>query len=115
MLSPNTKLQDRYRIIRHLGQGGRGTVYEAIDERASAVVAVKETLIGNDEEARKAFRCEAELLANLRHASLPRVTDYFSEGEGYFLVMDFLVAFGNSCQRSAISYQLYAICLRFGI
>lgn len=90
MLSPNARLQDRYHIVRHLGQGGMGAVYEAIDERVSAIVAVKETLIGGDEEARKAFRREAELLANLRHPSLPRVMDYFSEGESSFLVMDFI-------------------------
>ncbi len=86
MLSPNTKLQNRYRIIRHLGQGGMGTVYEAIDERVSCIVAVKETLRGDQ----GAFKREAELLANLRHPSLPRVTDHFSVDEGSFLVMDFI-------------------------
>lgn len=90
MLASNTILQNRYRIIRQLGQGGMGTVYEAIDERVSCVVAVKETLAANDAEARRAFEREAALLANLRHASLPKVMDHFIEDGGQFLVMEYV-------------------------
>jgi eukaryotic-like serine/threonine-protein kinase len=43
MLAPNTILQNRYRIVRKLGQGGMGAIYEAIDQRVSCVVAFKET------------------------------------------------------------------------
>ncbi|MBC7910300.1 MAG: SUMF1/EgtB/PvdO family nonheme iron enzyme [Pyrinomonadaceae bacterium] len=90
MLSPNTILQNRYRVIRQLGQGGMGTVYEAIDERVSCVVAVKETLAGTDGEACRAFEREAALLANLRHAALPKVMDHFTEDGGQFLVMEYV-------------------------
>lgn len=90
MLVPNTILQSRYRIIRLLGQGGMGAVYEAIDQRVSCVVALKETLVGSDPEARRAFEREAALLANLRHHALPNVMDYFGEGQGEFLVMQFI-------------------------
>src|SRR2546426_9293710 len=54
----NTVLQHRYRIIRQLGKGGMGTVYEAVDQRLSSVVAIKQTLI-TTEEARQAFKREA--------------------------------------------------------
>ncbi len=90
MLSPNTTLQNRYRVIRQLGKGGMGTVYEAIDERVSCVVAVKETLVATDAGARRAFEREAALLANLRHAALPKVMDHFTENGGQFLVMEFV-------------------------
>ena len=90
MLSANSILQNRYRIVRQLGAGGMGTVYEAIDQRVSCVVALKQTLLGTNAEAREAFQREAALLANLRHASLPKVMDYFGEGDGEFLVMEYI-------------------------
>lgn len=90
MLSPNTILQNRYRVIRKLGQGGMGAVYEVLDQRVNCLVALKETLATRDGEARSGFEREAALLANLRHQALPKVMDYFSENEGDFLVMEFI-------------------------
>jgi len=90
MLSPGTTLQNRYRVVRLLGKGGMGAIYEAFDQRVSCVVALKETLVGANNEAREAFQREAALLANLRHAALPKVMDYFGEGNGEFLVMEYI-------------------------
>jgi serine/threonine protein kinase/DNA-binding beta-propeller fold protein YncE len=89
MLTPGTILQGRYRVVRQLARGGMGTVYEAVDERLDAIVALKETSFG-DEELRKQFEREARLLARLHHPALPRVSDHFNEGEGQFLVMQFV-------------------------
>jgi serine/threonine protein kinase len=89
MLTPETVLQGRYRIVRSLGQGGMGTVYEAIDERLDSTVALKETLFA-DERLRKQFEREARLLARVHHQALPRVSDHFSEGDGQFLIMQFI-------------------------
>ena len=90
MLSPNTILQNRYRIIRQLGRGGMGTVYEALDQRVNAIVALKETNVAIDDKSRREFEREAVLLANLRHQALPKVMDYFIEDDGEFLVMEFI-------------------------
>jgi formylglycine-generating enzyme required for sulfatase activity len=90
MLAPNTILQNRYRVVRELGHGGMGTVYEALDQRVNCIIALKETSVDNNDDARNAFEREAALLANLRHSALPKVMDYFSEGEGDFLVMEFI-------------------------
>lgn len=89
MLTPESSLQNRYRIIRPLGRGGMGAVYEAFDQRLDRIVALKETLADSD-ELRRAFEREARLLANLEHPALPRVTDHFIEDEGQYLVMDFV-------------------------
>ena len=89
MLTPETVLQSRYRIVRQLGQGGMGAVYEAVDQRLDTTVALKETLFADD-RLRKQFEREARLLARLHHPALPRVSDHFSEGDGQFLVMQFI-------------------------
>jgi len=67
-----------------------GAVYEAIDQRVSCVVALKEYLIGQQSEARQAFQHEAALLANLRHSALPKVMDYFDDAQRDFLVMEYI-------------------------
>src|SRR6266545_2250428 len=89
MLSPETILQGRYRIVRQLGLGGMGAVYEALDQRLDTVVALKETLF-TDEKLRKQFEREARLLARMHHQALPRVSDHFNEGDGQFLVMQYI-------------------------
>lgn len=81
MLVVGQILQDRYRIVQQLGKGGMGVVYQGIDMRLNATVAIKETMT-TEEEFVRAFRREAQLLANLHHPSLPRVIDHFSEGFG---------------------------------
>lgn len=89
MLTPDTLLQGRYRIVRQIGQGGMGSVYEAVDTRLHSKVAIKQ-LLGGNEQIRKAFESEAQLLAHLQHEALPRVTDYFSEDNHLFLVMEYI-------------------------
>ena len=89
MLASDTLLQNRYLVVRPIGKGGMGAVYLAKDQRLRSTVALKETFF-EDEQLRKAFEREAALLANLRHSALPRVIDHFNEGQGQFLVMEFI-------------------------
>lgn len=89
MTSPGALLQNRYEIQRQLSQGGMGTVFLASDRRLGSTVVLKQTLY-NQARFLKAFLGEAQLLANLRHPHLPLVTDFFSEGDGHFLVMQFI-------------------------
>jgi WD40 repeat protein/tRNA A-37 threonylcarbamoyl transferase component Bud32 len=89
MLEPGAILQDRYKIIAPTGKGGMGSVYKARDLRLRTDVALKETLF-NDDVYRRAFEHEAQILARLRHQALPRVIDHFIEGQGQFLVMEFI-------------------------
>src|SRR5437660_3024681 len=89
ILAPGAILQDRYQIVRQLGKGGMGAVYEAVDQRLDATVALKETF-AIDGLLRRQFEQEARLLAQLHHPALPRVSDYFTEGDRAFLVMQFI-------------------------
>src|ERR1041384_5701685 len=89
MLDPDTILQHRYKIIRPIGKGGMGAVYLAVDQRLGNTVALKESFFA-EEFLRKAFEREARLLAGLRHTAMTRVSDHFTEGDGQFLVMEFI-------------------------
>ena len=96
-LPQQTVLQDRYVVMQKLGQGGMGAVYRAGDRRLSTVNwAVKEmsqsAISGplERQQARDAFRHEAEMLAALNHPNLPRVTDHFEQDGKAYLVMEYV-------------------------
>ncbi len=89
MIETGTLLQDRYLIERQIGAGGMGAVYRAIDRRFGSHVAIKETFY-KDVELGNAFEREAHLLNSLHHPVLPHVSDYFTESNGHFLVMQFI-------------------------
>ncbi len=89
-LDTGTVLNNRYRIVRLLGQGGMGAVYRAWDTSLNKPCALKENLAASPDASRQFFR-EAQMLSTINHPSLPRVTDHFSiSGQGQYLVMDFV-------------------------
>ncbi|GCE10656.1 hypothetical protein KTT_05150 [Tengunoibacter tsumagoiensis] len=89
-------MKQRYRILRTIGKGGMGAVYEAEDlQLGNRLVAVKEMSEQNlspQELARAAdnFKQEAHLLAKLQHPNLPSIHDYFTESGRWYLVMNFI-------------------------
>lgn len=89
MLEPGTIINNRYRVVKLIGEGGMGAVYEVIDENLGTTRALKQTRLGG-EEYQRAFKQEARLLSRLRHPALPLVTDYFIDTTGTFLVMEFI-------------------------
>lgn len=87
-LAPNTLLQNRYLIVQLIGKGGMGEVYLAVDQRLGSAIALKRTYFSDDEQLASAFEREARMLARLRHAVLPKVSDHFTENETQYLVME---------------------------
>lgn len=94
-LPQGTLLNNRYRILKAIGQGGMGMVYKAEHTRLQTTVAVKE--IRNSETDDADFRMalqlceqEAQMLVRLNHPNLPKVSDAFTEKERFYLVMDFI-------------------------
>jgi len=83
-------LNNRYRIVKLLGQGGFGAVYRAWDTNFQMPCALKENT-ETSAAAQRQFMREATMLHTLRHESLPLVKDYFQiPGQGQYLVMDFV-------------------------
>ena len=75
-LSSGQVLNNRYRIVKLLGQGGFGAVYRAWDTNLERSRALKENLDPSP-EAQRQFKREAQLLYDLLHPNLPRVIDHF--------------------------------------
>jgi serine/threonine protein kinase len=89
-LSSGQILNNRYRIVKLLGQGGFGAVYLAWDINLDGLVALKES-IETSPAAQKQFQLEAKLLFRLVHSNLPRVIDHFIiPGQGSYLAMDYV-------------------------
>ena len=74
LLSPGQILQNRYRVVELVGQGGFGAVYRAWDMNLNGPCAVKENFDASP-TAQDQFSREASMLFNLRHPNLPRVFD----------------------------------------
>jgi len=88
-LSANMLLRDRYLIVRQIGKGGMGAVYEAKDQRLGHLVALKQLIVSH-KSLERAFKREGRILAQLDHPALPHVSDYFGADGSQFLVMQYI-------------------------
>jgi serine/threonine-protein kinase len=93
-IAPGTLLDGRYRVVRALGAGGMGTVYEAErEDLANLRVAIKvlhPRLIDRADIVQR-FRREAELVAKIRSPNIVSIIDFVAVEDGpTFLVMELL-------------------------
>ena len=82
----------QYKIVKLLGEGGMGAVYEAHDESLDRNVAIKTLLsdVAQDPESRRRFFREGKAAAKLRHPHVVEVYGVGIEGEVPYLVMELL-------------------------
>lgn len=86
-------LAGRYRLVRSIGEGGAGVVYEALHEDLGKHVAVKllHPNRAQDETVSKRFKREARAVAAIGHRAIVDVYDIGRSDEGaLFLVMELL-------------------------
>jgi len=85
----------RYRIVRLLGEGGMGAVYEAEQEEPRRVVAVKMIKLGlaTPDQLRR-FRQESQALARLQHPGIAQIYESSTADTGFgpqpYFAMEFI-------------------------
>jgi serine/threonine-protein kinase len=84
-----TKLA-HYEITSHLGTGGMGEVYQAIDSRLGRSVAIKllPDAFAHDSDRVARFEREARVLASLNHPNIATIYGVEESGGRKFLVME---------------------------
>jgi serine/threonine-protein kinase len=89
---PPPSLQDRYRLVEHLGEGSMGVVYRAHDETLSRDVAIKfllpERFAGGEASTR--FLREARAVARLSHPNIVTLYDVGHEENWHYLVLEYI-------------------------
>jgi len=105
----------KYRLVREIGQGGMGSVHEALEVSLDRVVAIKRIsgLAGDSSlEARQRFRREVTSAARLTHPGIAQVLGYGTTDDGeHYIVMELVTGKGlrQEMESSASPRDLFAL------
>ena len=109
-------LVGHYRVVRRLGQGGMGIVYEAEDQKLGRSVAIKllPEATRQDPAALERFWREARTASSLNHAGICTIYELNESGDHPFIVMELLE--GQSLDRAHFRRPMpYPRLLDFGV
>jgi serine/threonine protein kinase len=91
-LPPELRDHARYRVLRRLGEGGMGVVYQAehrLMERLVAVKVISRALLGNPEAVER-FNREVRAAARLDHPNIVKAYDAEQAGDLQLLAMEYV-------------------------
>ncbi len=86
-------LGGRFRIVRLIGAGGMGEVYEAADQELGVAIALKTIRydrLGGSEETLDRFRQEAKRARQVTHPNVCRIFDVGRDGDRLYLTMELI-------------------------
>jgi serine/threonine-protein kinase len=91
-VAPGDVLGDRYEIVRLIGKGGMGAVFEARHKVLGRAVAIKvlKPEIAHNEHFAQRFLVEAKAAAELHHRNIVELTDYGVDAGRPYMVMELL-------------------------
>lgn len=92
MLSKGQKINDRYEIIKSIGEGGMANVFLANDIILNRNVAVKVLRgdLSNDDKFIRRFEREALSVSNLSHPNIVEIYDVGEEDGEHYIVMEYI-------------------------
>jgi len=91
-LPEDYEIDNRYKVIKKLGQGSFGAVYKVYDRELEIEKALKiiPEAISNDKEAMNSLRKEASIMAKLNHTNIVRVYDFHYTGDIKYIDMEYV-------------------------
>ncbi len=105
MLEIGSLVDDKYKILNKVGQGGMSVVYLAMNEKANKQWAVKEVRkdgIKDFEVVKQGLIVETDILKRLSHPNLPSIIDVIDTDESFIIIMDYIQ--GNSLNKALEEY-----------
>ena len=92
MIQKGQKINDRYQIIKSIGEGGMANVYLAFDTILERNVAVKVLRgdLANDEKFVRRFQREALSASSLSNPNIVEVYDVGEDNGEYYIVMEYV-------------------------
>ena len=92
MISKGQKINDRYEIIKSIGEGGMANVYLGYDEILDRSVAIKVLRgdLSNDEKFVRRFQREALSASSLSHPNIVEMYDVGEDNGLYYIVMEYV-------------------------
>src|SRR5690554_3989577 len=103
MIKVGDLIDNRYRTVNLLGEGGMGTVYEAVDIITKRNVALKflKASVAQDKVNLARFEIEAKVTATLNHPNIVRVVSVGKYENLPYMVNELVV--GNTLEEELAS------------
>ena len=92
MIAKGQKINDRYEVIRSIGEGGMANVYLGYDTILDRNVAIKVLRgdLANDEKFVRRFQREALSASSLAHPNIVEMYDVGEDDGTYYIVMEYV-------------------------
>lgn len=93
MLEIGSVVDEKYKILNKIGQGGMSVVYLALNERANKTWAIKEVRkdgIQDFTTVKQGLIVETNILKSLSHKYLPSIIDVIDDEDTFIIVMDYI-------------------------
>ena len=101
MLEIGSLVDGKYRVLRVVGKGGMSVVYQAVNEKANKIWAIKEVRkdgTQNFEVVKQNLVAEIDMLKKFNHPNLPSIIDVIDTEDSFLIVMDYIE--GNSLSKA---------------
>lgn len=101
MLQIGSLVDGKYKVLRVVGKGGMSVVYQAVNEKANKIWAIKEVRkdgTQNFEVVKQNLIAETDMLKRFNHPNLPSIIDVIDTDDSFLIVMDYIE--GNSLSKA---------------